>query len=789
MFRLSRIAVFLAGLSLAFAALAQDNGAPVDPPGRVARLSYIQGNVSFVPAGENDWVQAQLNRPLITGDKLWTDRDSRASLEIGASAVRMDQSTSFDFLNLTDSAAQMELTQGTLNLRVRRLYDGQSYEIDTPTLAFVVNRVGEFRIDVEPNGQSTIVTVLSGGGDVYGEGGTRFAVNEGQSVTFNDPQLRDYRVSGLPGTDAFDDFCHSRDTRWDDSPSRRYVSEDVIGYQDLDEYGSWNDVPEYGNVWYPTSVAVGWSPYHSGHWAWVGAYGWTWIDDSPWGFAPFHYGRWAYIGNRWGWCPGPIAVRPVYAPALVAFVGGGGGFGINISVGGPIGWFPLGYRDVYIPPYRVSQNYFTRVNVSNTVINNTVINNYYGNYSRGDVNYARINYANRNIAGAITAVPAAAFVGSRPVAGAAIAVNRATFANAQVSGFAALAPTRASLARPVAARAVPAQAVVNRPIVAATRPPAPVASFAQRQSVLDKNPGRPLNEHQLRNTAVVAGAVAGGAVAAHAMAERPNVRVVTQHGAPTFTPAQALPATRTAPAAAAVRPGQGSREDLRPAATADRATPAINRNAPTVQRTAPALTGNAEPVRHLDSSRFAHPQGNSPEAVQPSRVAPNREIERSVPANQVPRNNERDNSSGNPRAATNYGNRNVESVSRPAERAPQRNVQEYRAPAQSQQEYRAPQRNVQENRAPAQSQQEYRAPQRGVQEYRAPAQSQQEYRAPQRNVQEYRAPAQSQQEYRAPQRNVQEYRAPAQSTSHNAAPAQRANPPERKKNDDNDHHN
>src|SRR5487761_2656492 len=148
MYRPFRFAALLAGAVLAFSATAQpapDNGTAVDPPSRVARLSYTQGDVSFVPAGEHDWVQAQLNRPLITGDKLWTDRGSRASLEIGAAAVRMDQSTSFDFLNLTDSAAQMELTQGALNLRVRRLYDGQSYEVDTPTLAFVINRVGEFR--------------------------------------------------------------------------------------------------------------------------------------------------------------------------------------------------------------------------------------------------------------------------------------------------------------------------------------------------------------------------------------------------------------------------------------------------------------------------------------------------------------------------------------------------------------------------------------------------------------------------------------------------------------------
>jgi hypothetical protein len=465
--------------------------------------------VSFVPAGENDWVQAQLNRPLVTGDKLFADGGARAALEIGAASVRMDQNSNFDFLNLDDNNAQMELTQGSLNLRVRRLYDGQNYEIDTPTLAFVVNRVGEFRVDVQGNGQGTTVTVLSGGGDVYGEGGARFRVDEGQSVSFNDSQLQDYAINDLPGPDAFDDFCHQRDHRMNASASRRYVSEEVIGYEDLDDYGAWDDAPEYGHVWYPSSVVVGWSPYHYGHWGWVGAYGWSWIDDAPWGFAPFHYGRWVYVGNRWGWCPGRIDVRPVYAPALVAFVGGRvGGVNISIGVGEPIGWFPLGWGEPYIPSYHVSRSYFTNVNVSNTVINNTVINNYYGNYSAGNVNYNQITYANRNVNGAVTAVPVSAFVAAKPVASSAVVVNRDTFANSRVNGFAAVAPTRASLAPAVAARAVPTAAVTGRAIVAATRPPAPIAPFSARQTMLAKDPGKPLPTQQLHATAAVTGSAA-----------------------------------------------------------------------------------------------------------------------------------------------------------------------------------------------------------------------------------------------------------------------------------------
>ncbi|HSE12121.1 MAG TPA: DUF6600 domain-containing protein, partial [Rudaea sp.] len=439
MFKPYRYALLFAGALFALGAVAQpapNDGDQADPPSRVARLAFIRGTVSFVPAGENDWVEAQLNRPLITGDKLWTDHDSRAELEIGSSALRLDGETSFDFLNLDDQTAQIELTQGSLNLRVRRLYDNQVYEVDTPTLAFVINRVGEYRLTVLPNGGSTVVSVLLGGGDAYGEAGARARIEEGQSVTFNDSQLRDYYTDSLPPPDSFDEFCRQRDNRWDHARSRAYVSEDVIGYQDLDDNGDWADVPEYGHVWYPTTVAVGWAPYHHGHWGWVGAYGWTWIDDAPWGFAPFHYGRWAYIDNRWGWCPGAIGVRPYYAPALVAFIGGGG-IGVGISVGGPVGWFPLGPRDVYFPGYHVSRRYFNNINVSNTVVNTTVINNYYGNYARGDINYTQINYANRNVSGAVTAVPAAAFVSARPVASSAIAVNRQTFANARVSAVAA----------------------------------------------------------------------------------------------------------------------------------------------------------------------------------------------------------------------------------------------------------------------------------------------------------------------------------------------------------------
>ncbi len=644
MFKSFRFALLMAGALFALGAVAQpapdqQPGDQSDPPSRVARLAYIRGTVSFVPAGENDWVEAQINRPLITGDKLWTDHDSRAELEIGSSVLRLDGETSFDFLNLDDQTAQIELTQGSLNLHVRRLYDNQVYEVDTPTLAFVINRVGVYRLTVLPNGQSTVVNVLQGGGDAYGEGGARSRIEEGQSVTFNDSALRDYYTDSLPPPDSFDAFVRERDGRWDHAKSRAYVSEDVIGYQDLDDNGDWNDVPEYGHVWYPTTVAVGWSPYHNGHWGWVGAYGWTWIDDAPWGFAPFHYGRWAYIGNRWGWCPGAIGVRPYYAPALVAFIGGG--VSVGVAVGGPVGWFPLGPRDVYFPGYHVSQRYFTNVNVSNTVVNTTVINNYYGNYSRGNVNYTQINYANRNISGAVTAVPAAAFAGARPVAASAIAVNRTTFANAQVNSVATVAPTRASLDGPGGrARAAPPAAVANRNIVAASKPPPPVASFATREAVLQKNPGQPLTTNQMRTLPAVQNNAPGGRAVAGAAGGADKVKVVTNAGVPTAAPAAPLiarpnTANPNANANAEKRRGTGPQSGQaqngnpvvdnaagrgvtnaqggRPVNAGPQADRAVtNAQGGNAQGGKPAANG--QQAEHLQSSRFVNPNagGNKP---------------------------------------------------------------------------------------------------------------------------------------------------------------------------------
>ncbi len=430
-----RAFAFIACLAL----LTFSGWANADPPARVARLGYLAGTVSFSPAGENDWLQAMINRPLANGDRLWTDAGARAEVQVGGAMVRMNAGTGLTVLNLDDRSAQLQLMQGTLNVRVYRLDPSQVFEVGTPNLAFTLRHPGEYRIYVDPDGNATTIIVRKGQGEVSGEGAT-YVVDSRQSYRFSGNDLREYQYVDAPLLDEFDRWTSNRDRRYDNSGSARYVSRDVIGYQDLDANGTWHADATYGNVWIPNQVAVGWVPYRDGHWAWINPWGWTWVDDAPWGFAVSHYGRWTHLRGRWGWVPGPMRVRAYYAPALVVFVGGDN-FQLTLSSGnvGGVAWFPLGPREVYRPAYPVSRGYFENINRSNTVINNVVINNYYNHSS-----VTNVVYANRRVRGAVTAVPTTAFVQSQPVSVAAVRVPRDMIVRAPVGVVPAAAPTENS---------------------------------------------------------------------------------------------------------------------------------------------------------------------------------------------------------------------------------------------------------------------------------------------------------------------------------------------------------
>ncbi|WP_025600341.1 DUF6600 domain-containing protein [Burkholderia sp. WSM2230] len=454
-----------------------------DPPGRVARLNYMAGTVTTEPAGAADWSYAQINRPLTTGDQLWNDQNARSELHIGSTAVRLGQSTSLDLLNLDDNSAQLKVAQGTLSAHVRELPPGSSYEIDTPNLALGLNGPGDYRVDVAPDGSSTTVTVRSGSATAYGDG-TQMPIAAGQSMRFAGTGLQTLAGNGAPGPDAFDQWTASRDAAEDRSVSARYVSREIPGYQDLDANGTWRSSAQYGEVWMPRATPAGWAPYHDGHWVWQAPWGWTWVDDAPWGFAPYHYGRWAYVDDSWAWVPGPVVVNapPVYAPALVAFVGGGGGvdWGVNLAIGGAlaagVAWFPLGPGERWHPQWGGRDNwsprYYERVNQT-TVVNNYNITNVHNTY---------INYRAPR---AVTAVPATAFVHGQPVGRFAQRVDPAQWRNARINpGAPGIAPVRESFGpgQRNANYRPPAQ-VMTRPVVATRSPSLPPAyrdGLAQR---------------------------------------------------------------------------------------------------------------------------------------------------------------------------------------------------------------------------------------------------------------------------------------------------------------------
>jgi hypothetical protein len=446
----------------AAAAFAQD-----DPPGRVARLNYISGQVSFRPASLDDWGVATVNYPLTTGDHLWTEPGARAELHLGPAVIRLASETAFAFLNLDGDVVQARVAEGTIHVRVREMASNETYEIDTPNAAIAIVRPGTYVIEVMPDGDATRLTVRSGLAQVNGNTGG-FSVYAGDSAEIGGTEEMSYDIGRAQPPDVFERWCQSRDVREDNRAAARYVSTSMVGYEDLDDYGTWDYVPEYGWAWQPTMVAADWAPYRYGHWNWVRPWGWTWVDDARWGFAPFHYGRWAHHHDRWMWVPGRYVARPVWAPALVGFVGGlDWSFTFSLGARPAVGWFPLGPGEAYCPSYHVSPAYLRNVNAMHVNVN--VMNT-------ANINVAHMRYANRDVAGAMTVVPREQFVGSQPVQRVAVAVPRAVAQQTPVVGHAVAVPPEARSIigyRPSAVPRPPA-AAIGRAVVAWAQPPAEV---------------------------------------------------------------------------------------------------------------------------------------------------------------------------------------------------------------------------------------------------------------------------------------------------------------------------
>ncbi|HTZ98384.1 MAG TPA: DUF6600 domain-containing protein [Terriglobales bacterium] len=473
---------------------------PSDPSGRVARLNYMNGQVSVQPQGTGDWVQGDSNRPLTNGDNIWADKDSRAEVSFGTARARIDAMSSLTLTNVSDNAIQLSLHQGAMNLHVARLNEGEIYEVDTPNIAFTVDKPGDYRFDVDSNADSTSATVWKGAGDATESGEPALHIPAGQQVSFTGGNSPQHEIHQAPAPDSFDQWCMSQDQREEKSASNRYVNPGVVGSDDLDQYGSWNETPAYGPVWTPTAVYPGWAPYTYGQWSYIGPWGWTWVDAYPWGFAPFHYGRWVWWNGGWGWAPGPYGYRPWYAPALVAWWGGPGfgvGFGFGFGFGAGFGWCPLGFGEPFFPWYHASPYYFRNINIRNTRITNInrVSNNYFHNggqtplYGRNGVGMPRFATSHN----ALTAMSRSNLERGTQVRGNSVHVTPAQFKGASSLGRVDANPSRSAVlgAHAGAPAARPSPSAFSRPTVSRMTPPSSAQASRGNETASRNTAGRP----------------------------------------------------------------------------------------------------------------------------------------------------------------------------------------------------------------------------------------------------------------------------------------------------------
>ncbi len=351
------LTLFAAGVLLSALAVADD-----DPPSRAVRLSYMAGTVTFQPQGEEtDWVPADVNRALTNGDKIWVEQGGRTEMQTVNSTIRLNGHTNFSFLTVEGDTTQIQLSLGSMLIRLKNLEENETYEVDTPQVAFTLLRPGIYRVEVDEAGNTTVITVRGGDGETTADGkAAPLHANEQVTITGNPAA---YNKHGAPNPDEFDDWANTRDRAADASVSVKMVAPGVVGATDLDVAGAWRPAPTYGNVWFPNGLVAGWAPYRFGHWGFVAPWGWTWIDDAPWGYAPFHYGRWVMVGGMWGWAPGPVAVTAIYSPALVSFIGG-----VEVvGVVDPVSWVALSWGEPWYPSFGVSWGYYNSVNLCGTV--------------------------------------------------------------------------------------------------------------------------------------------------------------------------------------------------------------------------------------------------------------------------------------------------------------------------------------------------------------------------------------------------------------------------------------
>jgi hypothetical protein len=456
-----------------------------DPPDQAGRVSYVSGAVSIQQAGSDEWGRALPNLPLGPGDRVVTDFDGRAEIQVGQTFLRIGPNSDVSFVGEDAHGLSFGLAQGQAHVHCLGLWPGQRLYVNTPSGSGGLGTAGDMRVDVLPNEQSTIITTLGTQAFAVGAGGYLQTIYVGRVLELigSNPVYPLWLDPTPP--DDLDRWSMMRDRQMESAASYRYVSPEIPGAYELDAYGTWLPDTPYGNIWFPSNVPAGWAPYHYGHWVNHAPWGWVWVEDEPWGYAPFHYGRWVSFEGRWGWIPGAREAHPVWSPALVVFAGGG-----HPGGGGVSAWFPLGPGEVYHPWYHASPHYIDQVNITNIHESERVhVQNTYVN-----VNVINVTYVNRT-SGA-SAVSNADFAAGRPVHQASVVVDAHAFDHIGVQNAPNVPPPPHPFAgnppqRPVKLVAARPALINEQGKIAPPRPGAPaVAPPVQAAPPVHALPGR-----------------------------------------------------------------------------------------------------------------------------------------------------------------------------------------------------------------------------------------------------------------------------------------------------------
>ncbi len=611
-------------LAVLFVAASGAAQAQNDPPARVGRLAFTDGAVSFHDQSETGWSKAIVNTPLTSGDAVWTEPNARSELSVAGTRVRLDGGTQLEMLALDDSQTRLQIDQGRLDIKTFSL-DGQTpYSIATPRGTITLQQQGDYYVEAGSTQDATRLGVRSGAAQIQSLNGQTLAVRAGEVGEIDgdsaSPQLR--TVAGAPPPPV--PYWAARDSAIGYQAPPQYLSTGMTGYEDLGASGSWANDSQYGQVWSPRNVPADWQPYRTGHWTNMQPWGWTWVDDQSWGYAPYHYGRWAQRDSHWVWVPPQREAQPVYAPALVAFIGG---IELSVSLGNqgnaPVGWFPLGPREAYVPAYTTDRAYYDRINQPEQVQKAALDDRWQRNERHEPPASGAANApVNQRFA---VVVPADTFVRSQPVARAALKVAPDKIAAAPVAPVSAPPAATASLGagraaetkpgdtKPADAKAAPNSRPANAPATQAA--PAKTASAAMPTLAPPATPEKgTANGPKIATTTTTQVSTAPAADGKHT-APAPSLQPRTGAAPPKLAGASTPVPPTTAPGTTAGKP------EIKPEAGKPEATGKPAPVAPV--KAAPAPAAPSAPAKPETRPEAAKPEATArPAPAEPAKAPP-----------------------------------------------------------------------------------------------------------------------------------------------------------------------